>query len=276
MNPSSSSPWPSLGESHGEGGQDPRNLPVDDDDWELLEDTVVPANAVNGTQEEKSDHERTTTSAVAIPVALGHTQQQQQQQQQQQGINPKMLHHCSSSPDFRKYYQLQTHEETDESCNEDEDSHVLVDDHESTTSSFTMVSNPATAVTTSSTENPTPRRVPSFRDALLLQQEEEQKEQETPPPQEKPKRVKPKMKFVVKPISRRVHSAGDLQGLGAIHENDDEDILGDSDAMDFYHRKSKGACGRSSGMRLRPDEAKRKDMIIHKKNAQRARQAGRG
>mmetsp|Transcript_14561 Transcript_14561/g.20573 ORF Transcript_14561/g.20573 Transcript_14561/m.20573 type:complete len:287 (-) Transcript_14561:204-1064(-) len=279
MKASSSSPWPSLGEAHGGGG---RSNEMEDDDWELLENsadaTSVTAPAIvidTATDNDREETTSTTTTTTSVPIAIP------------QKTNPKMLHHCASSPDFRQYYQLHTHEETDESVEheeeEDDESHVLVspigDENASTTSSFTLVSNPAAATTsTASTENnnakDAPRRVPSFRDALLLQKEEEQKEKEQAPKEKQPQqpRLKPKMKFVVKPISRRVHSAGDLQNLGAIHEHDDEAVMGDSDAMEFYHRKSKGACGRSSGMRLRPDEAKRKEMIIHKKNAQRARQ----
>ena len=53
----------------------------------------------------------------------------------------------------------------------------------------------------------------------------------------------------------------------------DGDILGDTDAMDFYHRKDKGSKGTSNKKKLRPDEAKRKDIIMHKKELQRKKQA---
>jgi len=53
----------------------------------------------------------------------------------------------------------------------------------------------------------------------------------------------------------------------------DGDVLGDTDAMDFYHRKDKGSKGASNKKKLRPDEAKRKDIIMHKKDLQRKKQA---
>lgn len=126
----------------------------------------------------------------------------------------------------------------------------------------------------------------SFRDAILL----------SPPPGggrrtttstlssassaaiKKP-RIKPK--FVVKPAERRRRSksVGDLQALVnncnnklGIGNDDDEEYAASSgacDAMDYYHRKAQGQQGRQNGMKLRPDEAKRKQLIINKKDMQR-------
>jgi hypothetical protein len=42
--------------------------------------------------------------------------------------------------------------------------------------------------------------------------------------------------------------------------------------MEFYHRKAKGISGRTNGMKLRPDEAKRRDIIMAKKESQRQQQ----
>ena len=53
----------------------------------------------------------------------------------------------------------------------------------------------------------------------------------------------------------------------------DGDVLGETDAMDFYHRKDKGSKGTSNKKKLRPDEAKRRDIIMHKKEMQRKKQA---
>ena len=41
------------------------------------------------------------------------------------------------------------------------------------------------------------------------------------------------------------------------------------DSMEFYNRKALGSAARSNGMKLRPDEAKRRDMIMLKKEQQR-------
>ena len=50
------------------------------------------------------------------------------------------------------------------------------------------------------------------------------------------------------------------------------DVLGDTDAMDFYHRKAKGVQNRRSGKMERPDEAKRKEISIAKREDQRQKQ----
>lgn len=203
----------------------------------------------------------------------------------------KIMHHCSSSPDFRHYYELHnvveegnldhTNDETN-TCDIDTVLvHCTADDENTTTTSFTMVSDPSAT---------TVKRVPSFRDALLLQKEEEEhkiasphSQRHTTPPSPLPNQITPKKKnkkptLVVTPIRlsqmRSCHSAGDLRSLGNIKEEHGDDIEGDTDAMDFYHRKSKGSTGRVNGMRLRPDEAKRRDIIVHKKNVQRQRKQG--
>ena len=62
-------------------------------------------------------------------------------------------------------------------------------------------------------------------------------------------------------------------GRGSGGGDNGGDVLGDTDAMDFYHRKDKGSKGASNKKKLRPDEAKRKDIIMHKKDLQRKMQA---
>lgn len=51
------------------------------------------------------------------------------------------------------------------------------------------------------------------------------------------------------------------------------DILGDTDAMDFYHRKEQGSKSTANKKKERPDEAKRREIIMHKKEMQRKKQA---
>ena len=50
------------------------------------------------------------------------------------------------------------------------------------------------------------------------------------------------------------------------------DVCGDTDAMDYYHRKDLGSKSTSNKKKLRPDEAKRKDIIMYKKEMQRKQQ----
>ena len=50
------------------------------------------------------------------------------------------------------------------------------------------------------------------------------------------------------------------------------DVLGDTDAMDYYHRKEKGSVSNTLKKKERPDEAKRKEIIMYKKDMQRKQQ----
>ena len=87
------------------------------------------------------------------------------------------------------------------------------------------------------------------------------------------RKVKPK--FVVTQVVpiKHAHSTGDLQSM--IHHADDDEILGDTDAHEYYSRKAQGSLGRKNGQKIRPDEAKRLQMTLNKKNLQRARQSRR-
>ena len=71
-------------------------------------------------------------------------------------------------------------------------------------------------------------------------------------------------------IGRGSGGGGGGGGGGAPNESD---IMGDTDAMDFYHRKEKGSKGTSNKKKIRPDEAKRKEISMHKKEMQRQKQA---
>ena len=71
-------------------------------------------------------------------------------------------------------------------------------------------------------------------------------------------------------IGRGSGSGGGGGGGGTSNEGD---IMGDTDAMDFYHRKEKGSKGTSNKKKIRPDEAKRKEISMHKKEMQRQKQA---
>ena len=83
-----------------------------------------------------------------------------------------------------------------------------------------------------------------------------------------------KTRFVVTPIKRCAKSTGDLLSLAEQEHEEEEDLLpmGETDAIEYYQRKSHGAHGRTNGLKQRPDEAKRKEMIVNKKNMQRQQQ----
>ena len=85
------------------------------------------------------------------------------------------------------------------------------------------------------------------------------------------KRLKIKPKFVVAPIRRCTKSTGDLQSLTLVNE----EIMGDHDGVEYHAQKSAGQKGRQNGQKIRPDEAKRREIILNKKNLQRQGQASR-
>lgn len=135
-------------------------------------------------------------------------------------------------------------------------------------SSLSVVHGPQSVISLSSSTE-----VFTFKDAILKNKEvsqEEPIEQQSPTKRVSPRRtIKPR--FVVTPIKRSAKSTGDLPSLV---EDDQDDAQDDANA-EFYSRKNVGARSRSNGLKLRPDEAKRKQMIVNKKNIQRAANARR-
>eukprot|EP00545_Synedropsis_sp_CCMP1620_P006018 CAMPEP_0119011420 /NCGR_PEP_ID=MMETSP1176-20130426/5672_1 /TAXON_ID=265551 /ORGANISM="Synedropsis recta cf, Strain CCMP1620" /LENGTH=231 /DNA_ID=CAMNT_0006964251 /DNA_START=282 /DNA_END=977 /DNA_ORIENTATION=+ len=109
--------------------------------------------------------------------------------------------------------------------------------------------------------------VPSFRDMVLSKVGALAQETvvETPT---KPKPPKKKPKFVVTPTLRCSASTPNLRSL----DHFEEEVLGETDACEYYNRKSMGFSGRQNGMKIRPDEAKRKEFTIQKKEMQRQAQ----
>lgn len=165
---------------------------------------------------------------------------------------PRSLSSSFSTPDLSRYDLLDSVQE---------DSSMKFNDD----SSYDLVSGPRSVMSVSSTL--------SFRDAILSRtvSNDSNTENKTNKPNLRPFRFKPK--FVVEPIKRCAKSTGDLQSLGKIDEGDYDEIVGDSDAMEFYHRKSAGAQSRCNSAKIRPDEAKRLQISMHKKNLQRKKNA---
>lgn len=141
------------------------------------------------------------------------------------------------------------------------------------------------------------KKVPSFKDIIMLnaqaREEEESRKKEmlkqneaTRRQQAAQRRKNSKPKLVISPIRRCAKSTGDLRSMIIVEEEEyggsggggggctihEDDVLGETDASEYYNRKHKGNSSRQNGKKLRPDEAKRKDFIIHKKNAQRKAQ----
>ena len=109
----------------------------------------------------------------------------------------------------------------------------------------------------------------SFKDAILSKSKHVQAAAPSPAAEKPPMKNRFKSRYVVTQIKRCAKSTGDLLSLV---ENEEDEPMGDSDAMEYYSRKAHGAHGRSNGLKQRPDEAKRKEMIVQKKNMQRQKQ----
>lgn len=141
--------------------------------------------------------------------------------------------------------------------------------------------------------NSMPKRHPSFKDAILLNADETRNEIQLKKEQQEKARLEAlknrsrskNIKFVVKPIKRCTKSTGDLRSLIKVEEDEDgycggggggcvtnDMVLGDSDASEFYANKGHARVSRKNNQKLRPDEAKRREMIIYKKNMQRQAQ----
>jgi hypothetical protein len=86
-------------------------------------------------------------------------------------------------------------------------------------------------------------------------------------------------RFVVKPIRRQCRPYANTRLAPAIEEeldeDGDEDSVGAAYASEIYQPKSAGERRRMVANKLRPDEAKRLQMIMHKKALQRQQQQGR-
>jgi len=193
---------------------------------------------------------------------------------------PHCLKHAASTPDFRHYETIL--EESD-----DDAEVVLVEDGVGSlaSSSMVMVSEPSSVISSQSSWSDSSKI--SFRDAIMKEKTQEFKDQSTTEngsegQVQQPKPLRKKPKFVVKPIKRCSKSTGDLQSLTRIAENDDHQgddgpnnndlVVGDTDAELYYNRKAQGKLGRKNGRKIRPDEAKRLQITMAKKDDQRQRQ----
>ena len=131
----------------------------------------------------------------------------------------------------------------------------------------------------------TPPRVMTFRDVVVARKKEEE-EKKTDAPSDNlaggssssvnttpRKRIKPRI-VVTNPVRRCAKSTGDLPSLLVVENAEDDAVgaVGDSDANEFYERKKHGQETRRNGQKMRPDEAKRRQITMAKKDQQRRRQ----
>lgn len=260
--------WPTVAESHKiEAGKTETTV---NDEWEFLSPVAT-----------MSSDSRDTIQPTLI-------------------VREKTLPHCVSTPDFGQF-EICSSSESSSTCGDrvDDNTDVITavtqessvvfirprdraDDNVTTATaeSSVVVIEPPSVVPIAGDKAVNIRRVPSFKDAVLLNSQEKSKEEQLALKQraiasmrKKPK-VKPK--FVVQEIRRCAKSTGDLRSLARIEDDEDEndEDPGACDGEEFYARKQHGDTSWKNGLKIRPDEAKRKAMIICKKDAQRARQPG--
>jgi hypothetical protein len=182
--------------------------------------------------------------------------------------NPLTMKHYPSSPNL---LCCEIEEDGEEDSAEDDcDSSAVFIDHsninkEDDESTFSMISSPPSVTSASTWET----NKASFASILLSPAKSKPEGTSSPTTTTPTKLRKVKPKFVVTPIKRCTKSTGDLQRLGALAE---EDVLGDTDAHEYYDRKAHGYAGRQNGLKTRPDEAKRLQITMAKKTLQRERQ----
>jgi hypothetical protein len=245
-------------------------LPTNEETWGLSGNTPTAQTPAEDNDDKKTDSSDEWENLSSIP-------------RKEHIINKTSFHRCASTPEFSNL--------------QDEDSYVL-DCSTDTSVDAQSLSTVDDAVLLSHTKS-SMRKVPSFKDIIMLNAQARetedanqknllQKHHDKLRADALKKRKAARPKLVVNTIKRCTKSTGDLRSL-VIHEDPEDDgfggggggtiheheVLGDTDASEFYNRKNKGSISRHNGAKIRPDEAKRKEMIIHKKNAQRKAQEER-
>ncbi|KAG7362834.1 hypothetical protein IV203_026194 [Nitzschia inconspicua] len=277
--------WPALSSPSSDASRRAMATTTDHstEDWELLH----PEPTSNSTSAAAADSPSTVRIVEPAPEEL--------QSVTDTGLpfNTHTLKHCQSSPDLRKYV-LEDDEESSSSSSDgtsssrSSSSGVLVQTDDGTTASSSVVMVPSLTSAKNTTSNSPWASKVSFKETLMKQYQQDQGSGGDCNDQLQPQhhhrhhhhhhrrhtttRKKMQPKFVVvqpKPLSRGAKSTGDLQSLD--HEEDDDIVLGDTDAQLYYNQKAQGQLGRRNGRKQRPDEAKRLDIIMAKKSMQRER-----
>jgi len=262
-------------------------LPTNEETWPGLSGNVPmpqkPAEGNDDKKTESSDEWENLSSSEPLVSENSEETTKVSIPRKKHIINKASFHRCASTPEFSNL--------------QDEDSYVL-DCSTDTSVDAQSLSTVDDAVLLSHTKS-SMKKIPSFKDIIMLnaqarETEDAKKKNLLNKHHDKvradalKKRKATRPKLVVNTIKRCTKSTGDLRSLviyedpeddgfgvgsgGTIHEHE---VLGDTDAIEFYNRKHKGSVSRHNGAKIRPDEAKRKEMIIHKKNAQRKAQEER-
>ena len=265
--------WPTLSVGGGVLVSDEHSSsPHATEDWEMLQPEADPLafELDESTQTHCSELSSTTTTAGPNSKAVS---------------NRKLLRHYDSSPILSALDRIV--EQTPSALNLPESLHEEDD-------SFALVSDPPSVLTITTT---TLAGSVSWADLAGARLQHHPTSPSTTPPHatrinnaksRSEARVRIQPKFVVvhtpsfQPMRRCSKSTGDLQVLVAPMEDDDYDddahgggvaaVTGACDAMEFYNRKAAGAVARTNGLKLRPDERARKQIIMNKKSEQRQKQ----
>jgi hypothetical protein len=265
--------WPELSPSKDRRTSAALDADNNDNDWELLEESQeIPIS---------TSFENDAVRVDGAGSDARHTI----------AANQRILKHCQSSPDLRHY----VFDETDEygpASDEDVPGQPMGDTASLASSSVVWVAGPPSVMSLQSNSKL------SFRDAILRRAPAAEVDAPEDPEseggmqgrggslaQQGPRiRKTRKPKYVVQPIRRCAKSTGDLQSLARIvedgpdHAQDSTIVLGETDAQEFYSRKAQGKIARINGLKTRPDEAKRLQMAMAKKDQQRQQRgpAGKG
>lgn len=298
--------WPTLASSRVK--QKDSDAGVAANDWEILDDDAhtLGSEMKTGTQSPNG----TTTGFVVVDddsqeiISVKHNQSSVSSD-----INSKQLRHSVSSPLFSgktgDVVLTEIHDGAQMSTTPVSNEHEDLDD------SFSMVSDVASVWTATSTTAKSTLSV-SFRDAILLSSPTTEHtttsyrtvaassipttatNMQRSPNRQLRSRIQPKIVVVQPPstpsknIRRCSKSTGDLLGMTISEEFDVSNASGISSSTahptctdrfyedEVYYRKAMGATSRMNSLKLRPDEAQRREMILYKKDRQRQLSAMQG
>mmetsp|Transcript_18400 Transcript_18400/g.27587 ORF Transcript_18400/g.27587 Transcript_18400/m.27587 type:complete len:299 (-) Transcript_18400:53-949(-) len=271
--------WPKLNNNKKETvGEDSKESSVheEDEDWEYI----------------SSDSSHTSCTNDVKKMTKASTSETKEGEEMEELKEHSLIHRCESTPELSSFSSF-----TSIQASDDELSFVLDCGSSIDAQSIKTVQDD-TVLLSHKKGSSTMKKVPSFKDMILMnakkiEEEDQKKKAQLKELEEKrrkeaiQRRKTTRTRLIVTPIKRCAKSTGDLRSLvihedeegygggssaGVIHEEDEEEVLGCTDAMEYYNRKDFGRQGRANGRKIRPDEAKRKEMIIHKKNAQRRAQ----
>ena len=179
-------------------------------------------------------------------------------------INRKMLRHYESSPNLSSLDKIV--EQTPPTLNLPEAVHEEDD-------SFALVSGPPSVLTSTTTSLFSGVTWADMAGSQPQTPTQHSKRSNVETRSEPRTRIQPKFVVVHTPFQMRrcSRSTGDLKTLAEV-DAEDAQHSGACDAMEFYNRKAVGAAARTNGLKLRPDELARKQIILNKKSEQRLKQ----